>query len=42
VLRELRRAMRGEPAGIAAATFIVLGVVMAGIGYVEATLSSDG
>jgi glucosyl-dolichyl phosphate glucuronosyltransferase len=42
VLRELRRGLRGDPAGLGAAAFIVLGVAVAGIGYVHAALSTNG
>jgi hypothetical protein len=40
-LRELRRGLRGDLAGLAAATFIVLGVLGAGVGYVEVRLTKS-
>lgn len=40
--RELRRALRGEPAGWAACMFIIAGVVLAGVGYAGGRLSRRG
>jgi glycosyltransferase involved in cell wall biosynthesis len=42
VLRELRRGLRGDVAGFAAAAFIVIGVGVAGVGYVHTALGANG
>jgi GT2 family glycosyltransferase len=42
VLRELRRGLRGEPAGLVAAGLVVAGVFAAGVGYVHGRLSKSG